>query len=102
MGDATCDIRLERRGQRGRYVLEMPNGEPAELTFVENGPGHIIVDHTWVPPDYRGRGVAERLVVKVVEDARAAGLKITPLCRFVATEFRRHRGWSDVLKEPVS
>jgi predicted GNAT family acetyltransferase len=99
MSDEQGDIRLERRGHRGRYVLDMPNGEPAELTFVESGPGHIIVDHTWVPPAYRGRGVAERLVVKAVEDARADGLKITPLCRFAATEFRRHKDWADVLKE---
>ena len=98
MDEITSEIRLERRGHRGRYVLEMPNGEPAELTFVDSGPDHIIVDHTWVPQDYRGRGIAEKLVVRVVEDARARGLKITPLCRYVATEFRRHKDWADVLK----
>lgn len=90
-------IKLEKRGRRGRYVLEMPEGEPAELTYVESGPDHIIIDHTWVPPAYRGRGVAERLVVRAVEDARASGTKITPLCRFVALEFRRHKDWADVL-----
>lgn len=99
MTESKDEIRLERRGHRGRYVLDMPNGEPAELTFVDSGPGHIIVDHTWVPPDYRGRGIAEKLVVKVVEDARAQDLKITPLCRFVAAEFRRHKDWADLLKD---
>jgi predicted GNAT family acetyltransferase len=98
MDEITSEIRLERRGHRGRYVLDMPHGEPAELTFVDSGPGHIIVDHTWVPQDYRGRGIAEKLVVKLVGDARAQGLKITPLCRYVATEFRRHKDWTDVLK----
>ena len=98
MDEITSEIRLEKRGHRGRYVLDMPSGEPAELTFVDSGPGHIIVDHTWVPQDYRGRGIAEKLVVKVVEDARAQGLKITPLCRYVAAEFRRHKDWADVLK----
>ena len=98
MDEITSEIRLERRGHRGRYVLDMPSGEPAELTFVDSGPDHIIVDHTWVPQDYRGRGIAEKLVVKVVEDARAQGLKLTPLCRYVAAEFRRHKDWADVLK----
>lgn len=98
MDEITSEIKLERRGHRSRYVLDMPSGEPAELTFVDSGPGHIIVDHTWVPQDYRGRGIAEKLVVKVVEDARAQGLKITPLCRYVAAEFRRHKDWADVLK----
>ena len=94
----TGDIRLERKGQRGRYLLDMPSGEPAELTFVESGPGHVVVDYTFVPAPFRGRGFAERLVIKLVEDARAKGFKVTPSCRYVATEFRRHKDWSDVLK----
>lgn len=92
------EIRLERRGHRGRYVLELDDGTAAELTYVDSGPGHILVDHTWVPPRWRGRGLAERLVQRVVADARRDGLKITPLCRYVATEFRRHRDWADVLQ----
>jgi predicted GNAT family acetyltransferase len=91
-------ITLERRGPRGRYVLPMPDGEEAELTFVDSGPGHVIIDHSWVPPRHRGKGVALRLVEKAVADARAAGLKVTPLCRYVAAEFRRHPQWSDVLR----
>lgn len=95
---AEAAIRLEDSGTRGRYVREMPNGEEAELTFVKSGGNHLIADHTWVPPRYRGRGVAESLVVRLVEDARASGLKITPVCWFVAAEFRRHPAWRDVLK----
>lgn len=96
MGDPG-KITLERRGHRGRYVLPMPDGEEAELTFVDGEPGHIVVDHSWVPPRHRGQGVALKLVEKAVADARDTGVKITPLCRYVATEFRRHPQWSDVL-----
>jgi len=92
------EITLERRGHRGRYILPMPDGDTAELTFVDSGPGHIIVDHSWVPPRHRGQGIALRLVERAVADARAAAVRITPLCRSVATEFRRHPQWSDVLK----
>jgi predicted GNAT family acetyltransferase len=97
MMEKGAEIRLERRGHRGRYILPMQGGGEAELTFVESGPKHIIVDHSWVPPEHRGRGVALKLVEKAVEDARAAGLIITPLCRYVAAEFRRHPQWEDVL-----
>jgi predicted GNAT family acetyltransferase len=93
-----AEITLEKRGTHGRYVMAMPDGELAELTYVERAPGHIIVDHTWVPPRHRGRGVALKLVVKAVADARAAGTRITPLCSYVAAEFRHHPEWSDVLK----
>ena len=82
MGDV--EITLERNGRQGRYLLPLPGGEPARLTFVETGPDHIAIDYSFVPPAYRGRGVALKLIVKAVEDARAKGYKITPalrLCR---------------------
>ncbi|TIW42998.1 MAG: N-acetyltransferase, partial [Mesorhizobium sp.] len=34
-----------------------------------------------------------------VEDARAAGKKIIPLCPFANAQFRRHPEWADVLKQ---
>jgi predicted GNAT family acetyltransferase len=37
-------------------------------------------------------------VTRAVEDARAAGKKIIPLCPFAAAQFRRHQEWADVLK----
>ena len=92
------NVAMEKRGHRGRYVLRLPDGDEAELTFVDSGPDRIIVDHSWVPPRHRGKGVALRLVERAVADARAGGLKIVPLCRYVATEFRRHPQWSDVLE----
>ena len=96
MGDA--EITLERNGRQGRYLLPLPGGEPARLTFVEAGPDHIAIDYSFVPPAYRGRGVALKLIVKAVEDARAKGYKITPLCGYVAAEFRHHPQWADVLE----
>jgi uncharacterized protein len=98
MSEPHADIRFEERGDRGRYSIRMPNGEEAELTYVKRGENHILANHTWVPPAYRGRGVAERLVVRLVEDARASDAKISPLCWFVAAEFRRHKDWQDLLK----
>jgi predicted GNAT family acetyltransferase len=45
----------------------------------------------------RGKGLAEALVKRGIEDARKEGRKIMPLCSFVRTEFRRHPDWSDLL-----
>lgn len=90
-------ITLEKKDGRGVYLLALPESEPARLTFVERGPGHIAIDYSFVPPRYRGRGVALRLIKHAVEDARAQGFTITPLCGYVATEFRHHPDWADVL-----
>ena len=92
-------IRFEETERGGRYFITMPNGEESLLTYVEAGAGHIIADHTFVPVPYRGDGVAEAMVERLIADARSSGLKITPACWFVADEFERHRpDWDDVLK----
>jgi predicted GNAT family acetyltransferase len=97
MKDA-LDICFEESSKGGRYFITMPNGELSRLTFVHVGEGHIIADHTFVPPPYRNQGVAEAMVERLIADARAGKLKITPTCWFVADEFARHRPeWDDVL-----
>jgi predicted GNAT family acetyltransferase len=97
MDVADQEITLERNGREGRYLLPLSDSQPAQLTFLETGPDHITIDYSFVPPRYRGRGAALKLIVKAVEDARARGYKITPLCSYVAAEFRHHPQWADVL-----
>jgi predicted GNAT family acetyltransferase len=91
-------IELEDNGSKGRYLLRAPTGEEAEMTFTRIGEHQIIIDHTEVPEAFRGQGAGVRLVTRAVEDARAAGKKIIPLCPFAAAQFRRHQEWADVLK----
>ena len=94
----SAPIEFEDRGSKGRYVLRAPTGEEAEMTFTRIGEHQLIIDHTEVPDAFRGQGAGLRLVTRAVEDARAAGKKIIPLCPFAAAQFRRHPEWADVLK----
>jgi len=52
--------------------------------------GRIVALHTEVPPEFGGRGIASALVRRVLDDARAAGVKVTPRCPFFVTHFERH------------
>jgi predicted GNAT family acetyltransferase len=56
----------------------------------------IIADHTGVPDTMRGMGVAKALATRLVEDARAEGVKIMALCPYVNAERRKHPEWADV------
>ena len=76
-----------------------PGGAEAEMTFTKVGEHQIIIDHTEVPDVFRGQGAGLRLVTRAVEDMRAAGKKIIPLCPFANAQFRRHPEWADVLKQ---
>lgn len=90
-------IKLEQTDSKGRYFIEGPDGSVAEMTFTKSGAKTIIIDHTGVPDAFRGQGVGAKLVARAVEDARAQGKKIIPLCPFAASQFKRHPEWADLL-----
>lgn len=88
-------IEHERSGSKGRYVLR-DDGHEAELTYSVLSPKMVIADHTDVPEALRGTGAGQALVARLVEDARAQGFAITPLCPFVNAQRRKHPEWADV------
>lgn len=88
----------ENSGTKGRYFVSLAGAE-AEMTYTRAGQQLIIIDHTSVPDALRGRGLGETLVHHAVQEARAAGTMITPLCPFAKSQFDRHSEWSDVLKQ---
>lgn len=91
------EITREETDSKGRYVLRIAGRPEAEMTFSKAGDALIIIDHTDVPDELRGTGAGLTLVTRGVEDARAGGVKILPLCPFAAAQFKRHPEWADVL-----
>jgi uncharacterized protein len=59
----------------------------------------LIALHTEVPPEFGGRGIASALVRRVLDDARAAGLTVTPRCPFFKAHFQRHPEDGDLLAQ---
>ncbi len=90
------DIRREEGESKGRYVLRL-DGHEAVMTYSRLGAASIIIDHTEVPEALKGRGAGRALVQRGVEDARAEGRKIVPLCPFAKAQIARHPDWQDVL-----
>lgn len=96
MSETELTVTREETGNRGRYVIALAPGFEAEMTFRKAENGTITIDHTGVPPEYEGRGIASKLVNKAVADARAQGFKIMPVCSYVVAQFRRHPEWADL------
>ncbi len=93
------EIRITR--EERRYVARVAGfPEPAEMTFSRVNDELIIVDHTGVPDSLAGKGVGKALANHVIEDARARGFKIIPLCPFLAAQVKKHPEWNDVIKQP--
>jgi len=54
------------------------------------------MNHTSVPDELRGQGVAGRLVKTALGAARAAGVKVDPQCSYVALYMERHPEYADL------
>jgi predicted GNAT family acetyltransferase len=90
-------ITLEQTAAGGRWVAHTAAGPASELTFQIRSDGALVADHTLVPPELEGRGIAAALVARAVADARGHGLRIEPRCSYVVAAFQRHPEYRDVL-----
>ena len=93
---AAIEIKREDDTDHGAYRANVEGSDrQAEMTWKARG-GTRIVDHTYVPNEARGQGIAMQLVEAIVADARAEGFTIEPQCPYVEAAFRRNPEWSDV------
>lgn len=84
------------QGSRGEYHAKVEGSEAiGRLTYQRNG-DVVVADHTLVPTEIGGRGVAGELVKALIADARKFGFKIEPQCSYVEAAFRRHPEWADL------
>jgi predicted GNAT family acetyltransferase len=81
----------------GRYEA-IVDGYLAHADYIRQGTT-ITFTHTEVAPELEGRGVGGALARFALEDARAQGLAVIPLCPFIASYIRRHPEYSALVPE---
>ena len=60
-------------------------------------PGVITFAHTEVPKELGGRGIGARLAKGALDQARARGLKVVPLCPFIKAYIEKHPEYQDLV-----
>lgn len=78
-----------------RFIAEV-DGQRCLATYRRHS-DHIVMDHTGVPPELQGHGLAALLVQAALDWARQEGLKVVPQCSYVAVYMRRHPATHDLL-----
>jgi uncharacterized protein len=79
-----------------RYEV-LRDGEVLGGISYRTAPGVIVLVHTEVAPSEEGHGVASRLVAGALDDIRSRGLRVAPVCPFVAAYLRRHPEQRDLV-----
>ena len=59
----------------------------------------MIIEHTEVPEELEGRGIAGTIVRAALNYAREQRLKVMPLCPFTASFIHRHPQFQDLVLE---
>jgi predicted GNAT family acetyltransferase len=103
--DTDCFTSVTTRGKR---TVEIRHDEAASryealdgaivvgrIDYSEDA-GRLLFEHTLVPPEHEGQGIAEQLTAGALDDVRARGRTVVPLCSFTASFFRRHPEYADV------
>lgn len=83
----------------GLYTAHV-EGEDAKGTLEWEHDPHqksvSIATHTIVPKAIGGRGVAARLVGRLIADAREQHFQVDPQCWYVARKFDHNPEWADL------
>jgi predicted GNAT family acetyltransferase len=82
-------LAIRHEPQARRFVADV-GGKTAYITYRELDGGIVELDHTYVPREFRGGGIASQLTVRALEYARERGYRVVPSCPFVAAYIERH------------
>ena len=62
-------------------------------------PTKIVLTHTEVLDAYEGQGLAGKLVGYALDMSRDTGLRVVPLCPYVAKYIERHPAYKELVDE---
>lgn len=79
-----------------RYEIRVDGELVGYTEYVERG-GRLLFVHTETDPERHGQGLGSELVRGALEQVRASGRSIVPLCPFVASYVERHPGFEDLV-----
>ena len=90
-------IQQKQDGNKGAFYVAGNGHVLAEMTYTMPSADKMIIDHTEVSDELRGKNAGYQLVNAAVEYARTNNLKIIPLCPFANSVFKKKPEFADVL-----
>ncbi|MFD5323380.1 GNAT family N-acetyltransferase [Streptomyces sp. NPDC127092] len=86
---------VRRVDARHRYEILVAE-ERAGLTAYRDRGDRRVFFHTEIDDAYAGQGLASILVEQALNDVRATGMRIVPVCPYVAKFLKKHEEFADI------
>jgi predicted GNAT family acetyltransferase len=88
--------RVESQG-KGAFIIYVAEQKAGEMTYSRASDELVIIDHTGVDDDFRGMGLAKKLVEAGVLWARETQTRLMPLCPYAKAAIDKTPEWQDVV-----
>ncbi len=70
-------------------------GHLSRLEYMRDG-NNFIIEHVGVDPEFRGQGVAGKIMEAALEYARQNSLRVIPMCSYAAYYIRKNPQYLDL------
>ena len=91
------NIKQKETSHKGSFYIEEGEKILAEMVYTMTSPAKMIIEHTEVSDELRGKNVGYQLVNHMVDYARKHDIKVIPLCPFTNSVFKKKPEYADVL-----
>jgi predicted GNAT family acetyltransferase len=90
------EIQIVDNPEKRRYEA-LVDGEVAGYVFYQLREDALVLIHTEVAEEFEGQGIGSRLAAGTLEDIRARGLRIVPVCPFIKSYIERHPEYAELV-----
>lgn len=91
---------VTRNDERSRYEIAVDGQRVGVALYRDRGNRRIVV-HTELEEGHEGQGLGSTLVRGALDDTRAQGMRVVPVCPYVEKWIGRHPDYADLVDTAV-
>ena len=92
-----AQIEVTDEADERRFVIRIDGEVVGFAAYRRPEAGVIAFTHTEIDGRFAGRGLAKRLIRHALDDARARGLGVVPICPFVEDFITRNPDYAELV-----
>ncbi|MBN2117571.1 MAG: N-acetyltransferase [Anaerolineales bacterium] len=94
------ELKVTHKETESRFEVRI-NDHLSKLDYMLNGKNFVIT-HVGVYPEFRGQGVAGKIMESSLEYARQNALRVIPMCSYAAGYIRKNPRYLELTKQERS
>ena len=91
-------IEVMHRPRLNKFLVRLGRGKYAFIEYEVND-NLLYVTKAYAPEEFRGRGIASKIMVELIKYAKREGFKVIPVCSFAEYFFKKHPEYSYILAQ---